>query len=191
MPRIAIARRHLRPQLRAGRHAARAAVHPVEVNTTMKSTMRVRARGKINSVVRDRSGPPQRGWLRLRSESRSLSFNGKAPLLTASSTCSRVLVGAEAAARDGAASTAARDMAGSPRRRAEQRHKFVVFVSWSDATSELSRRGRAAQSRAVGAPKSDRAGFKARCPRGANTVLGRNTVKQTSCDSMLVCQHAR
>ena len=128
MPRIAIARRHLRPQLLAGKHAARAAVHPVEVNTTMKSTMRVSARGKINSVVSDRSGPPHRGWLRFRSESRSLSFNGKAPLLTASRTSSRVLVGAEAASRDGAASTAARDMAGSPRRRAEQRHKFVVFL---------------------------------------------------------------
>ena len=50
MPRMAIARRHLRPQLRAGRHAANAAVHPVEVNTTMKSTMRVRASGSISKV---------------------------------------------------------------------------------------------------------------------------------------------
>ena len=135
MPRIAIARRHLRPQLLAGRHAARAAVHPVEVNTTMKSTMRVRASGRMSTVVSDRRGPPQRGWLRLRSESRSLSFKGKAPLLTASSTCSRVLVGAEAAARDGAASTAARDMARRDGVRRSCKHACVVVVSWSDATS--------------------------------------------------------
>ena len=125
MPHIAIARRHLRPQLLAGKHAARAAVHPVEVNTTMKSTMRVSARGKINSVVSDRRGLPQRGWLRLRSESRSLSFNGKAPLLTASSTCSRVLLGAEAAARDGAASTGMGIGGGSPRRRVAVRKTWV------------------------------------------------------------------
>ena len=117
MPRIAIARRHLRPQLLAGRHAARAAVHPVEVNTTMKSTMRVSARGKINSVVSDRSGPPHRGWLRFRSESLSLSFNGKAPLVTASRTSSRVFVGARGLCRDGAASTG---MGIWARRRAEK-----------------------------------------------------------------------
>ena len=160
MPRIAIASRHLRPQLLAGRHAARAAVHPVEVNTTMKSTMRVRARGKINSVVRARTGPPQRGWLRLRSESRSLSFKGKAPLLTASRTCSRVLVGAEAPARDGAASTAGH----MPRRRVAVQ-KFVV-LSWSDATSELWRRGGCPRARTVGSPNRVRVCF----PSGADAV---------------------
>ena len=102
---MAIASKHLRPQLLAGKHAASAAVQPVEVNTTMKSTMRVRASGRMSSVQRDRSGVPHKCWLRLRSESRSLSFKGKAPLVTASRTSSRVFVGAEAAARDGAAPT--------------------------------------------------------------------------------------
>jgi hypothetical protein len=47
---MAIARRQRRPQLLAGKHAARAAVHPVEVNTTMNRTMRVRASGRMSSV---------------------------------------------------------------------------------------------------------------------------------------------
>ena len=123
---MAIARRQRRPQLLAGKHAARAAVHPVEVNTMMNRTILVKARGRMSKVVRDRSGLPHSGWLRFLRESLRLSARGKAPLFTHSRTSSRVFVGAEAAARDGAASTAARDMAGSPRRRAEK-----LQSSWS------------------------------------------------------------